>query len=146
MSETKNIANREIMEELRGADVRPSTTRVHVLKYLREHRNHPTVDRIYQNLIETLPGLSRTSVYNTIGVLERAGLVRPLSMEGGEMRYDAFTEDHAHFQCERCGAIFDVPLNASGIAGDALREFRVKRLDVLFWGLCPLCAKEHRES
>jgi Fe2+ or Zn2+ uptake regulation protein len=140
MKEPGNCEHRDIMGDLRRADVRPSTARVHVLKYLREHRNHPTVDRIYRSLLATLPGLSRTSVYNTLGVLTEARLVRPLSMEAGETRYDASTEDHGHFQCERCGAIFDIEMDAPRAVADGLRGFTVNRRDFLLWGLCPECA------
>jgi Fe2+ or Zn2+ uptake regulation protein len=120
--------------------------RIHVLKYLKEHRNHPTVDHIYRSLLDTLPGLSRTSVYNTVGALADAGLVRTLIMEGGETRYDAFTENHAHFRCERCGEIFDVDMNPPDLVSNDLSGFTVNRLDLLFWGLCPKCAKPHMQS
>jgi Fe2+ or Zn2+ uptake regulation protein len=146
MVHTQKIENDEIMEDLRKADIRPSTARVHVLKYLMENRNHPTVDQIYRSLLETLPGLSRTSVYNTIGVLEGAGLVRPLTMDGSEMRYDAFTEDHAHFKCEECGTIFDIDVDIAGYSSKDLAGFMVRRFDSLFWGLCPHCAKQHAQS
>ncbi|MDR3305317.1 MAG: transcriptional repressor [Clostridiales Family XIII bacterium] len=135
------ISNEYLTEALRGAEVRPSTARVHVLKYLLEQRNHPTIDQIYRALRETLPSLSRTSVYNTVGALQQAGLVRALTMEGNEMRYDAFTEDHGHFKCERCGAILDFDADLSAIGAAGIKGSVVTKRDVLLWGLCPACAK-----
>jgi Fe2+ or Zn2+ uptake regulation protein len=110
-----------------------------------ENRNHPTVDQIYRSLLQTLPGLSRTSVYNTIGVLESAGLVRPLTMDGSEMRYDACTENHAHFKCEECGTIFDINMDFTDYSFNDLVGFTIRHFDPLFWGLCPHCTKQHAQ-
>jgi Fe2+ or Zn2+ uptake regulation protein len=132
---------------MRDAGLRPSSARVHVLRYLEKHRNHPTADTIYKALRPDLPSLSRASVYNSLSALERSGLVRPLTMDGDELRYDAFVEDHGHFCCEACGAICDFAL-APADAAFALDGFLIRRKDLLVFGLCPDCAgkREERQS
>jgi Fe2+ or Zn2+ uptake regulation protein len=130
---------------MRDAGLRPSSARVHVLRYLEKHRDHPTADTIYKALRPDLPSLSRASVYNSLAALERSGLVRPLTINGDELRYDALVADHGHFCCERCGAICDFALKPSD-ATFALDGFLVKRKDVLVFGLCPGCAKEMEEK
>jgi Fur family peroxide stress response transcriptional regulator len=134
-------SNEQLGRKIRDAGLRPSSARICVLRYLEKHRDHPSADRIYRALKPELPSLSRASVYNSLAALERAGLIRPLSMSGGELRYDASVEDHGHFCCEICGEIhdFDVtrPDEAFGLEG-----FLVKRRDVLVWGVCPNCAEE----
>ena len=131
-----------MLATLTGAMVRPSTARFHVLKYLLERRNHPTIDMIYKELVPILPGLSKTSVYNTIGTLENAGLVRALTLEGTEMRYDAFTEDHAHFKCESCGAIYDIQGKIPALPQSALQGFRITHQDLFLRGYCPDCDRK----
>jgi Fe2+ or Zn2+ uptake regulation protein len=138
-------SNEQLDRRIREAGLRPSSARIHVLRYLEEHRNHPTADRIYKALRPDLPSLSRTSVYNSLSALERSGLVRPLTMDGDELRYDAFLEDHGHFCCEGCGAIHDFELAPSD-AAFSLDGFVAKRRDVLVFGLCPKCAKESADS
>jgi Fe2+ or Zn2+ uptake regulation protein len=112
------------------------------LRYLQEQRNHPTADQIYRNLRGDLPSLSRASVYNTLSVLEKTGLIRPLTINGVEMHYDAFVEDHGHFCCRRCGTIYDFEFSAepdfTGACG--LDGFQIERRDFLIWGLCSNCA------
>jgi Fur family peroxide stress response transcriptional regulator len=110
-----------------------------VLKYLLERRNHPSIDSIYRALLETLPGLSKASVYNSIGALENAGLVRSLALEGCEMRYDAFTADHGHFKCEHCGEVFDIDTEIPQLPAEALDGFLVRQRDLFIRGLCPEC-------
>jgi Fur family peroxide stress response transcriptional regulator len=138
----KQINNNMITEELREAGVRASSARVMILKYLLEERNHPTADRIYMDVTDHLPGLSRTSVYNTLATLQEAGLVRPLTIDGNEMRYDATVEDHGHFKCEACGKVYDVDADMSGIRVRGIRGFSVSQRDLLLRGQCPLCARK----
>ncbi|MDR2771373.1 MAG: transcriptional repressor [Clostridiales Family XIII bacterium] len=134
-------SNEQLERRIRDAGLRPSSARIHVLRYLEKHRNHPTADLIYKALRPDLPSLSRASVYNSLSALARSGLVRPLTMDGDELRYDAFVEDHGHFCCERCGAICDFELPPSE-AALKLDGFVVNRKDLLVFGFCPSCAKE----
>ncbi|MDR1246543.1 MAG: transcriptional repressor [Clostridiales Family XIII bacterium] len=132
-------SNEQLDRKIRDAGLRPSSVRIYVLRYLEKHRNHPTADRIYKALRPELPSLSRASVYNSLSALERAGLVRPLTVNGDELRYDAAVEDHGHFCCDSCGALYDFDIAHSDGTFE-LEGFLVKRKDVLVWGLCPSCA------
>jgi Fur family peroxide stress response transcriptional regulator len=136
-------SNEQLDRKIRDAGLRPSSARICVLRYLEKHRNHPTADCIYRALRPELPSLSRASVYNSLSALERAGLVRPLTMDGDELRYDATVEDHGHFCCEACGTIHDFDIARSD-AAFRLEGFLVKRRDVLVWGLCPGCSGERQ--
>jgi Fe2+ or Zn2+ uptake regulation protein len=139
--EAHAYSNEQADLRMRNAGLRPSSARIHVLRYLEKERNHPTAATIYEALRPDLPSLSRASVYNSLSALERSGLVRPLTINGDELRYDATVADHGHFCCERCGAICDFTLAPSD-AAFALEGFLIRRRDVLAFGLCPDCAKE----
>jgi Fur family peroxide stress response transcriptional regulator len=138
------MTNQFFAERLKKAGVRPSSVRIHVFRYLDEHRTHPTVDQIYQALRDALPTLSRASVYNTVSALESAGLARQLGMDAVTAHYDANTEDHGHFQCERCGVIFDFGLPK--LVYDGLEDFVIQKRDVLMWGTCPDCTAKQDQS
>ena len=144
----KAMGNNEIREELKGLGVRPSSTRVLVLKYLREKKNHPTIDQVYGEILESLPGLSRTSVYNTMNVLAEKDLVRTLHMDGCETRYDATICNHGHFKCTCCGDIHDFELFEETSSLSLPEGFQAERQDLIVWGRCARCAsvKEERKS
>ena len=36
-----------VVERLQGHNIKPSVQRIAIMKYLMEHRTHPTVDEIY---------------------------------------------------------------------------------------------------
>jgi Fur family peroxide stress response transcriptional regulator len=132
-------SNEHLDRKIRDAGLRPSSARICVLRYLEKHRDHPTVDCIYRALRPELPSLSRASVYNSLSALEAAGLVRSLTVNGDELRYDATVEDHGHFCCEHCGAIYDFDIARSDGIFD-FDGFLVKKKDVFVRGLCQSCA------
>jgi Fe2+ or Zn2+ uptake regulation protein len=138
----KTIQNENIIEDLRDAGVRASSARITIMRYLLEERNHPTADRIYTDVTDHLPGLSRTSVYNTLATLTGAGLVRQLVTDSSEMRYDAMVEDHGHFKCDVCGKVYDLNVDMSGMKIGGIRGFAVSQRDVILRGTCPKCKRQ----
>ncbi|MDR3295597.1 MAG: transcriptional repressor [Clostridiales Family XIII bacterium] len=141
MNSALALSNEILSRKIRQTGIRPSSARIHVLRYLEEERNHPTVDQIYKALLLRLPGLSRASVYNSLAALEGSRLVRPLTMDGNELRYDACVADHGHFRCLACGGIRDFELDLSSLRTEGLGGFAVERQDFLAWGFCPDCAE-----
>jgi len=59
---------RNFTEICRDLGLSPSITRKQIYEYLLKSKNHPTVDEIYKNLIDDLPTLSKTTVYNVINL------------------------------------------------------------------------------
>lgn len=132
----------ELSDELVHRSIRLSHPRLMVLEYLVRNRSHPTVELIYSELHPRLPSLSKTTVYNTLRLLQEAGLVRTVSIDDAEARYDIVTGDHGHFQCEICGEVFDFEADIAGITSLDLNGFLVKDRSVHFKGRCPACLEK----
>ena len=92
-----------VVERLQGHNIKPSVQRIAIMKYLMEHRTHPTVDEIYTALSPTIPTLSKTTVYNTLKILSEQGAAQTLTIDERNTCYDADTTPHSHFLCKRCG-------------------------------------------
>lgn len=118
--------------------IRPSVQRTEVLKYLIEHRTHPTVDDIYVALSPKMLTLSRTTIYNVLKTLEESGTVRSIVIDEKNVRYDICVEDHAHFKCRRCGKIFDFEMPQ--MEKKLPKGFEMENTDVYYYGICPECA------
>lgn len=129
----------ELTSELVRRNIRISHQRVKVLQYLLQNRSHPTVDQIYNDLHREIPSLSRTTIYNTLSTFCKANLVRVLTIEDNEARYDIMIEDHGHFKCESCGGIFNFRINPDLLVSEDLKNFAVKDKNVYFRGICPGC-------
>lgn len=129
----------DLKAELIKKNIRLSHQRLIVLEYLSRNRIHPTVDRIFTDLQPSIPTLSRTTIYNTLKVLMDAGLVRVISIEDNETRYDIETADHGHFKCEKCDKIYNFRINPRHLDSEDLYSFQVRDRNVYFKGICPQC-------
>ena len=136
----------DLRQELKARNINPSHQRLKVLEYLAQNQCHPTVDQIFTSLQKELSTLSKTTVYNTLRVLEEAGLVRVITIEDNETRYDILTEDHGHFKCEACGEIYDFKIDMDALVCGDLSHFRICDKNVYFKGVCPRCLSNAGKS
>ena len=135
-----------LTDKLKKQNIRLSSRRLKVLEYLCQNSNHPTVDQIYVSIQQKVPNLSRTTIYNTLHILIKAGLVRVIAIEDHETRYEIVTKDHGHFKCEKCGTIFDFKLDLATLVTEELINFQITDKNVYFKGICPNClatAEDH---
>lgn len=128
-----------ILKKLKEKNLRLSYHRLKVLDYLVKNRCHPTVDQVYTHLHKEASTLSKTTVYNILNVLAESGIVKVITIEGYETRYDIATENHGHFKCESCGNIYDFSIDIDSYHTEELKNFRIISKDVYFKGLCPGC-------
>jgi Fur family peroxide stress response transcriptional regulator len=134
---TANI--KELERLLKEHDIKPSHHRIRVLQYLTKYKNHPTVDMIYRELVEEIPTLSKTTLYNTLNLFVERGVISTLNLEESESRYDADISFHAHFKCSHCGRIYDIRMEVNGLEMTGLEDFEVTESHVYFKGICPIC-------
>ena len=125
--------------------LRHSHQRDRIYQYLCQSTLHPSAETVYQDLKPEIPGLSLGTVYRNLKLLEELGRVRRATTYDGSERYDAICENHAHFICETCGSIRDIPEVDSGQIRDGLElkdGYRVSKLDMILTGTCPACNPE----
>ncbi len=125
---------------LSGRGIRPSPQRILILDFLRGTKEHPSADAVYRALSPGLPTLSRTTVYNTLGLFVREGLALSLGIDGVQSRFDGDTSEHGHFRCRACGGVYDFPVKAGGISPRLPRGFTADLVQLYCIGTCPSCA------
>lgn len=124
---------------------RYSRQRELIYQCLKESREHPTAEMIYQKLKPDNPALSLGTVYRNLNLLaEQGSIIRmPFPVE----RYDADVAPHPHFLCRKCGSVYDLEGLAydSGLDEDAARQsgHDVERHTLLFTGICVNCTEKH---
>lgn len=129
---------------LNSHNIRPSVQRIAILKYLLEHRIHPTVDDIYLALNPTMPTLSKTTVYNVLRNLVENGAVLALTIDEKNVRYDADTSSHAHFRCQSCGELYDI--EQPTLSDENTSGFKIENVHVYYWGKCPKCMNKDKKT
>ena len=96
-----------IIKNFRNSGYRATPQRIAISRYILLNHEHPTAQKAYQEIKKTHPTVSLATIYNTIKILKRIGLLAELNLPQGQTRYDPNTEAHAHLLCLRCGSIRD---------------------------------------
>jgi len=112
------------------------------LNLLRRGYYHLTADQIHDDVRKEIPNISKGTVYRNLKVLRELGLVSELSLNDTVSRFEANRETHYHFQCERCGRVFDVdePIDKELDRRIAKRTgFKISYHQLEFRGLCHNC-------
>ena len=130
----------EIRNRLLEFGIKPSLHRIAIMEYLMEHLTHPAVDTIFNDLYPSIPTLSKTTVYNTLKLLEEQGAIQVITIDDKNLRYDAVISCHAHFKCKQCGSVQDLPLNDRAIfeIKDS-DDFILTECQVYYKGYCKQC-------
>ena len=130
------------VEKLKENQIKITPQRLEVLKYLDEHRTHPTVDEIYQELKIDNPALSKTTVYNSVETLNEHGIIQSITISGSELRYDFRNDMHHHFLCKKCGNIIDIDVECAFLNNFLHGKHRVDEVHGYFKGICEDCLKK----
>jgi len=127
---------------LRDAGLRATRPRVAVLTAVYEHPHADTAS-LMGVAREALGDVSVQAVYDVLGALTTAGLVRRIEPAGSVARYESRVGDnHHHVICRSCGSIADVDCAVGHTpcltASDA-HGYSIDEAEVVYWGLCPAC-------
>jgi Fur family transcriptional regulator, iron response regulator len=115
--------------------IQPSAQRVAVADYVLFTDEHPSADRVFARVKKALPVLSRATVYNTLNLLVKKGLLRELVLAEGKIVFDPKMDRHHHFLDESSGRIYDVPWDALEVKKlGSLEEFEIDEYQVVLRG------------
>ncbi len=133
---------------LRRAALRVTAPRLAVLNVVHDHP-HSDTDSIIGRVREALGGVSHQAVYDVLRALTTAGLLRRIQPTGSVARYETRVGDnHHHLVCRSCGLIADVDCatgSAPCLTASDDHGFTIDEAEVIYWGLCPDCAKSRTE-
>lgn len=123
---------RQILEE-RG--IQPTAQRVAVAAYVLRSTDHPSADRVWSGVQEKFPTISRATVYNTLNLFVKKGLLRELHLAPDSVLFDPNTDRHHHFIDEDTGRIYDVPWDRAEVSSvKPLPGFEVHDYQVVMRG------------
>jgi Fur family ferric uptake transcriptional regulator/Fur family peroxide stress response transcriptional regulator len=106
-----------------------------------DHKTHPTADEIHADLVQEMPTMSLTTVYNTLKLLSEKGVISMLSIDNRNARFDYAIEPHAHFICRKCGRVMDVSLENQLNIPEEISGCTVESIEVCYKGVCDYCNK-----
>jgi len=134
-----------IIQTLRNKGYKATPQRIAICKFTLLNREHPSVQRIYNEVKKTHPTVSLATVYKTLQILRESGLIQELDFPCDQTRYDPYLEPHINLICSRCGEIQDL---ADPIAQELIKRVVTvtkfiptsQRLDI--YGVCEKCSSK----
>lgn len=131
-------------DQLRAAGLRVTKPRLAVLRVLQEHP-HSDTTTIIDEVRTGLDAVSHQAVYDCLGALTDAGIVRRIQPAGSLARYEIRRGDnHHHIVCRSCGNVEDVPCSTGAapcLDAPENHGFTIDEAEVIYWGRCPRCSE-----
>lgn len=130
-----HTAPQDIEQKLVDAGVQPTLQRIAICRYVLCEADHPTAEEVKEWAEKNLDKISLATVYNTLGTLVDAGLLRALRLSHSEkVIYDDNVEDHHHFLDESTGKVYDLPLEHIELRTKLPRKFKAHGIEVVVRG------------
>ncbi len=126
-----------------------SKQRTVILDFIKGRKDHPTADVVYANVRKTLPNISLGTVYRNLVLLADLGEIRKVRIGDGIDHFDPVTDDHDHFVCNCCGAVYDIPASETV----SLEKITPKNAPgkvtghtLVYNGICHTCANSNQQA
>ena len=102
------LSTRDIAGMLKENGVLPTQQRLMIARVLFERRQHLSADQVMNRVNTSRDHVSKATVYNTLGLFARKGLVREVIVDPTRVFYDPNTSDHHHFYNVDTGELQDI--------------------------------------
>jgi Fe2+ or Zn2+ uptake regulation protein len=129
----------EVSDLLAARGIRLTRQREEIFGILLTERDHPTAADVYGRAKQHMPTISLATVYNCLEALVRTGLVKQVNLDRAPTRFCPNVQDHGHFFCQTCGAVYDVEVPAP-VDWALSAGFVVSHADIALKGWCPQCS------
>ena len=136
-------------EYLREHDHRVTRTRRFVVEHVMGRDDHFRADEVAVALATGEDRVSRATVYKTLALMLRVGLVRGIRDGDVHTHYEAIHEgtEHAHMICDRCGCFIEFRPECLGNAVERHAEdeaFEPRTHSLVVFGRCAECAAKDK--
>ncbi len=98
----------EVIELMRSKGVNPTQQRIEIAQALFAKPQHLSADQVLALVNQQRAAVSKATVYNTLGLFARKGLVREVIVDPTKVFYDPTTAPHHHFYNVDTGELTDV--------------------------------------
>ena len=102
----------EIKNKLKSSGVTPTTQRVDIAQILFARPQHLSAEQILKRVNEESDSTaSKATVYNTLGLFAKKGLVKEVNVDSSKVFYDSNVSKHFHFYNIDTGLLTDIPVD-----------------------------------
>jgi len=107
----------ELLAHLMAHDIQPTRQRREIARVLFARPQHLSADDVLRLVNADGPRASKATVYNTLGLFARKGLIREVIVDPTRVFYDPNTREHHHFYNVDTGRLEDIDADAFAVDG-----------------------------
>ena len=111
------MSRSEILAKFENHSVLPTPQRLEVAAILLRKPQHMSADQIIADLRARNSTVSKATVYNTLKLFEKNGLIRECVVDSERRFYDSSTHPHHHFYNVDTGILSDIATDEITISG-----------------------------
>jgi Fur family ferric uptake transcriptional regulator len=135
----------KIAQRLRELGYRLTPQRVMIVDAIENSNHHISAEEIYVQVRAKYPHMNISTIYRTMELLKRLGLITETNLGEGKVRYHSADKGHHHhLVCQKCGKIVDLDETLLFPLKGALRErhnFEADLRHLAIFGHCIYCEK-----
>jgi Fur family peroxide stress response transcriptional regulator len=132
---------RSVISRLRDKGYKLTPQRREVIRVLSHDTSHPGAMEILRKVRKIVPRISMSTVYYTLDMLKKEGLIRELEYYDTDNRYDINISDHINLVCTKCRKITDFMGVLPSFSKTVEKEtgFKPARMRFEYYGICRKC-------
>lgn len=126
---------------LRTKGYRVTPQRIAVLEILHAAIAHLQASEIYRQTSKRIPGINEATVYRTLELLTKEGVIQKSYLDGSQIAYE-INRPHHHLICRSCGEDIEIKhhlLESTYSELEKLTGYDLDSSHLNFYGLCPGC-------
>lgn len=127
------------------AGFRMTPQRMAILAEVQNAERHLTAAEIYERVRRKYPTIAYGTVYRTLHLLAKHGLIQEFPFGDNASLFDRRTDRHDHVHCVVCGELVDVEVPIALLARQVAAEqtgFEILDHQTVFTGICPACQEK----
>jgi len=143
-------------EIIKKAGYRRTIARKIVLDILSRTKKHLSAEEIYQKIHKRYSSIGMTTIYRTLELFTKLGIVSKYEFGDGRSRYELKEKEkekkhHHHLICLQCNKVIDYTdfmdeevkmIEKLEKAFSEKYKFEIKNHQIFFYGLCEECRKK----
>ncbi|MCG8499331.1 MAG: transcriptional repressor [Firmicutes bacterium] len=128
---------------------KPTTQRQAVLEVILKNQDkHLSAEEVFAETKKTNPRIGLATVYRTLQLFEKVGVLQHISLDDGCMRYEMADPEqkyeHQHLICEVCSDVIEIREDMAFFAEKVFLQkgFRITTHQVKAFGICKKCSDD----
>jgi Fe2+ or Zn2+ uptake regulation protein len=136
----------KLIATLRDKGYKLTPQRLEIIKLLARDMSHPGAGDILKKVRKAVPRISMSTVYYTLDMMKKEGLIQELEYYDTDNRYDINVSDHINLVCTKCGRITDFMGDMPSFSKAVEKEtgFKPASMRFEYYGYCKECRGTRR--